>query len=58
MTVQFNEQTKNIKIGHYFDWGNNTYEIVDVNAVGLDLNQEYGTLKLQAKRANGGLHGY
>lgn len=58
MTVQFNEQTRNIKIGHYFDWGNNTYEIVDVNAVGLDLNQEYGTLKLQAKRANGGLHGY
>ena len=58
LTVQYNEQTKNIKIGHFFDWGGNTYEIVDVNAVGLDLHQRYGTLKLQAKRANGGLHGY
>lgn len=58
MTVQYNEQTKNIKIGQYFDWGGNTYEIVDVNAVGLDIHQRYGTLKLQAKRAAGGLHGY
>lgn len=58
LTVQFNEQTKNIKIGHYFDWGGNTYEIVDVNAVGLNLDQTFGTLKLQAKRASGGLHGY
>jgi hypothetical protein len=58
MTVQYNNQTKNIKIGQYFDWGENTYEIVDVNAVGLEINQQYGTLKLQAKRAAGGLHGY
>ena len=58
MTVQYNDQTKNIKIGHFFDWGENTYEIVDVNASGLDLHQHYGTLKLQAKRASGGLHGY
>ena len=58
MTVQYNEQTKNIKIGHYFDWNNDTYEIVDVNAVGLDLRGGFGTLKLQMKRASGGLHGY
>ena len=58
MTVQYNDKTKNIKIGQYFDWDNNTYEIVDVNAVGLNLLGEYGTLKLQAKRASGGLHGY
>ena len=58
MTVQYNCQTKNIKIGQYFDWNNNTYEIVDVNAVGIDITGQYGTLKLQAKRAAGGLHGY
>lgn len=58
LTVQYNEQTKNIKIGHFFDWNNDTYEIVDVNAVGLDIMGNYGTLKLQAKRAAGGLHGY
>ena len=58
MTVQFNEQTKKIKIGHFFDWQNNTYEIVDVNYVGVDIQGTHGTLKLQAKRAAGGLHGY
>ena len=58
MTIQFNDKTKNIKIGHFFDWQNDTYEIVDVNYVGVDINSRYGTLKLQAKRAAGGLHGY
>lgn len=58
MTVQFNDQTKNIKIGHFFDWRDATYEIVDVNPVGVNIDGEYGTLKLQAKRAAGGLHGY
>jgi len=58
MTVQYNEQTKNIKIGHFFDWNNDTYEIVDVDPVGLDIHGRYGTLKLQIKRAAGGLHGY
>ena len=58
MTVQFNEHTKNIKIGNFFDWGGNTYEVVDVDGVGVDITESYGTLKLQAKRAAGGLHGY
>ena len=58
MTVQYNELTKQIKIGNFFDWGGNTYEIVDVDGVGVDIHERYGTLKLQAKRAAGGLHGY
>jgi len=58
MTVQYNNQTKNIKIGQFFNWQNDTYEIVDVNYVGVDINGNYGALKLQAKRAAGGLHGY
>ena len=58
MTVQYNDYTKNIKIGQFFDWQNDTYEIVDVNFVGVDIWSNNGTLKLQAKRAAGGLHGY
>jgi len=58
MTVQYNNQTKNIKIGQHFDWQNATYEIVDVNFVGVDITSTHGTLKLQAKRAAGGLHEY
>ena len=58
MTVQYNEHTKNIRIGHDFIWGNEEYEIVDVSRVGIDVNGTHGTLKLQAKRKAGGLHGY
>ncbi len=58
LTVQFNEQTKLVQIGDKFDWGGDTYEIVDIDKVGLNIDGEYGTLKLQAKRAAGGLHGY
>lgn len=58
MTVQYNEYTDKIRIGHSFVWGNEGYEIVDVDRVGLDPMRSCGTLKLQAKRKAGELHGY
>ena len=58
MTVQYNEQTKKIHVEDVFDWGDETYEVVDINRVGVDINNKYGTLKLQYKKKAGGLHGY
>jgi len=58
MTVQYNEYTDKIHVDDTFDWGNETYRIVDVNRVGLPLHGNWGTLKLQARKAEGGLHGY
>ena len=58
MTVQYNDITKNIRADDEFDWGNETYRIVDVNRVGVHIDGEFGTLKLQARKAEGGLHGY
>ena len=58
MTVQYNEYTKNIHIDDVFEWGEETYRIVDINRVGIHLSGRHGTLKLQAKKAEGGLHGY
>ena len=58
MTVQYNNYTKNIHVDDVFEWGDETYRIVDVNRVGIHLNGRWGTLKLQAKKAEGGLHGY
>lgn len=58
MTVQYNEHTKNIHVDDVFDWGDETYRIVDIDRVGIHLTGNWGTLKLQAKKAEGGLHGY
>ena len=58
MSVQYNEYTKNIHIDDIFEWGDETYRIVDVDRVGIHLSGRHGVLKLQAKKAEGGLHGY
>lgn len=57
-TVQYNEYTKNIHVDDEFDWGDETYLIIDVDRVGVDITNSYGTLKIQAKKKAGGLHGY
>lgn len=58
MTVQYNKYTEKIHIDDVFDWGEETYRIVDIDRVGIHLSGRYGTLKLQARKAEGGLHGY
>jgi len=55
MTVQYNDQTKNIRIDDTFVWGNETYKIIDVNRVGIHIDETHGTLVLQAKKASGGI---
>ena len=58
MTVQYNDTTKNILIDDVFDWSGVTYRIVDINMVGVNIGADFGTIKLQARKAEGGLHGY
>ena len=55
MIVQFNDQTNKIIIGDKFVWGKETYEIVDIDRVGLDINERYGTLKIQSRKVAGGM---
>lgn len=55
MTVQYNEQTKNIRIDDLFTWGDVVYKIVDVNRVGVHIDESHGVLTLQAKKASGGI---
>lgn len=53
LSVQYNSQTAQIKIDDRFVWGNEEYTIVDVNYVGIGLDNA-GVLKLQAKKTAGG----
>ena len=55
MTVQYNNETKNIRIDDMFEWGNEIYKIVDVNRVGVSIDETHGVLFLQAKKASGGI---
>lgn len=55
ITVQYNNCTKNIHIGDNFVWGNQIYEIIDINYVGINLLTGDGTLKLHAKKSAGGM---
>lgn len=55
MTVQYNSKTKDLHIDDRFEWGNDTYEIVDISLIGLSLDGTSGCLTLQAKKVAGGL---
>ena len=55
MTVQYNDRTKKIEVDDKFLWGDDVYEVVDIDYVGVDFTQNFGTLKIQAKKAAGGL---
>lgn len=55
MNVQYNDSTKKIIVGDRFIWGKDEYEIVDIDFVGLNAAQEFGTLKIQSKKASGGI---
>ena len=53
LTVQYNRHTKDIRVDDRFIWGNEEYTIIDVNYVGVGLDNK-GTIKLQARKTAGG----
>lgn len=54
LSVQYNDQTKLIRVDDTFQWGDDTYEIVDVSRVGLALDDERGCLTLRCRHTAGG----
>lgn len=56
ITVQYNEYTDKIRESDLFEWGPETYEIIDISRVGTDPYDNAGTLKIQARKAAGGVH--
>lgn len=55
ITVQFNEQTKNLKVDDEFTWGNDSYLITDIQYVGVNRAGTSGTLALQSLQKPGGI---
>lgn len=52
--VQWNETTKNIKVGDTFVWGEDTLVIVGKNIAEVDVDGEYGQINLAARKKPGG----
>ena len=55
ITVQLNEQTRNLKVNDEFSWGNDTYIITDISWVGVNRAGTSGTLALQSLQKPGGI---
>lgn len=52
--VQWNQKTKNLRIGDQFEIGASTYRAVMVYTAEVDINKEYGMLEILGKRVAGG----
>lgn len=55
ITVQFNEQTQNLKVSDEFLWGNDRYIVTDISYVGVNRAGTSGTLALQSLQKPGGI---
>ena len=52
-SMQFNDYTKNIRIGDEFTWGMFSYRVINVSYAEIDINRTHGVLVLNAKRIAG-----
>ena len=57
MSIQYNQQTKNIRTNDQFVWNNEVYIVIDINPVDINLGGQTGILSLQCKRKAGGYIG-
>lgn len=54
ITMQFNSHTEQIRVDDRFVFGPDRYIVIDVNYSGLNVNGEYGTITVQARKEAGG----
>lgn len=57
VSLQYNSKTKDIRVNDEFAWGPDTYVVIDVSYVDMDISQTFGCLKIQAKKKAGGAIG-
>lgn len=53
VSLQFNEQTKNVRIGDEFEWCYSTYRIINLNHSEVDIDHTFGVITLSARRVAG-----
>ena len=53
LTVQYNEETKNIREGDVFKLGETGYIVADIDLVGMSVTGTHGVLTIQARKEPG-----
>lgn len=53
VSLQYNEQTKNIRIGDEFEWANYGYRIINISYAEVDINYAHGIITMNARRIAG-----
>ena len=56
MSLQYNSKTKNIRINDQFIWGFETYRVIDIDRMGMNINGQRGVLRLQCNKVAGGMY--
>lgn len=54
MSLQYNSTTDDLRIDDEFEWGYETYRIVDISLAGVNLDRGHGVMKLQTMKKAGG----
>lgn len=54
LSIQYNEMTKHLMVGDVFNLGPERYIVIDIDRVGLNVTEEFGTLLIQARKEPGG----
>lgn len=50
---QFNEHTKDVRIGDTFEYCNSTYRVINLNYTEVDIDQTFGVITVNARRVAG-----
>lgn len=53
VNLQWNEYTKEIRVGDTFEWANSTYRVINLNYAEVDINRTFGVITLNARRVAG-----
>lgn len=56
MSMQYNEYTRNIRINDEFIWGFETYRVIDIDRMGLNIGGKRGVIRLQCNKVAGGIY--
>lgn len=53
VNLQWNEFTKEIRIGDTFEWCNSVYRVINLNYSEVDIDRTFGVITLNARRIAG-----